>query len=442
MSQTVPPLSSAYSPEWVRSLPQRERQQLYQALTPRLTRYHRTQPTLPQTAFLLLDQTEALYGGAAGGGKSEALLMAALQYVDVPGYAAILFRKRFTDLMLEGALIPRSHEYLQGTDARWNANEKRWTFPSGATLSFGYLEHEDDKYRYQGAEFQFVGFDELTQFTATQYTYLLSRLRRRAGSLVPVRCRATANPGGKGHEWVRDRFLTRGKAEGRPFVPARLEDNPHLDRAAYELQLSELDPVTREQLRNGNWDVRPAGGYFRREWFEIVDAPPPGLRWVRYWDCAATEPSPTNPDPDWTVGCKMGRASDGCVYVSDVRRVRQGPGKVEQLVRHTAGMDSSSTAVWMEQEPGSSGVSQISRYAREVLMGYDFHGDKVTGNKVERAKPLSAAASHRLVKLVRGDWNGPFLEELEAFPEAGHDDQVDAASGAFEKLSRRSIVLL
>ena len=131
---------------------------LKRILTPRLTKYIPHLPTSKQTAFLLLQGREALYGGAAGGGKSDALLMAALQYVDIPGYAAILFRRTFRDLALPGALMTRAESWLTGTDARWNDEEKTWHFPSGATITFGYLEAEKDKFRYQSAEFQFIGF--------------------------------------------------------------------------------------------------------------------------------------------------------------------------------------------------------------------------------------------------------------------------------------------
>ena len=155
-------------------------------------------PTVRQALFLSLPVTEALYGGAAGGGKSDALLMAALQFVDVPGYAALLLRRSYADLALPGAIMDRSKEWLRGTAARWHEPTKTWTFPSGATLSFGYLEAEQDKYRYQGAEFQFCGFDELTQFSETQYRYLFSRLRKSPGLAVPLRMRAASNPGGQG----------------------------------------------------------------------------------------------------------------------------------------------------------------------------------------------------------------------------------------------------
>lgn len=219
-------------------------------------------PTPKQREFLDLTCGEALYGGAAGGGKSDALLMAALQYVDQPGYAALLLRRTFADLALPGALMDRADTWLRGTSAHWNSMEHTWTFPSGATLTFGYLETETSKYRYQSAEFQFVGFDELTQFSETQYTYLFSRLRRLTGSEIPIRMRAASNPGGVGHEWVKSRFVSTESSADRVFVPARLHENPHVDQAAYLDALERLDDVTKAQLLEGNWDVTPAGAYF------------------------------------------------------------------------------------------------------------------------------------------------------------------------------------
>jgi hypothetical protein len=199
-----------------------------------------------------------LYGGAAGGGKSSALLMAALQHVHVPGYAALILRRTHRDLALPGAIMDRSHDWLGGTDAQWNGLEKRWTFPSGATLTFGYLDTDRDRYRYQGAEVQFVAFDEATQFPEAWYRYLLSRLRRADGVQVPLRARLATNPGGIGHEWVRRRFVESDDPE-RIFIPARLEDNPHLDQVAYRAQLELLDAHTRRQLLLGEWVNDPGG---------------------------------------------------------------------------------------------------------------------------------------------------------------------------------------
>jgi len=201
-------------------------------------------PTAKQLAFLLLENVEALYGGAAGGGKSDALLMAALQYVDQPDYSALLLRRSYADLALPGALMDRAKEWLMPADAHWREASKTWTFPSGATLSFGYLEHTGDEYRYQSTEFAFIGFDELTQFEEKQYRYMFSRLRRLADSSVPLRMRTASNPGGIGHEWVRSRFIDDDPLnQRRVFISARLPDNPYLDQAAYIESLDQLDPI-------------------------------------------------------------------------------------------------------------------------------------------------------------------------------------------------------
>jgi predicted phage terminase large subunit-like protein len=397
-------------------------------------RYVPHAPTDHQAAFLCLEHLEALYGGAAGGGKSDALLMAALEYVHVPGYAALLFRRTYKDLALPEALMDRADQWLRGGDAHWNGMEKRWEFPAGSTLSFGYLEHEADKFRYQGAAFQFIGFDELTQFTESQYRYLFSRLRRLRGSEVPLRMRAASNPGGEGHEWVRARFIDGGRADGRVFIPAKLDDNPHVDRAEYERSLAQLDPVTREQLRHGNWDVRAQGPMFDRGWFKIIDEAPSGCRWVRYWDLAATEAKPGK-DPDFTAGAKLG-TKDGTFYLADMRRTRSRPGDVEDLVAQTAATDGNGVSIWIEQEPGSSGVNTIDHYQRRVLRGRYMQGHKKTGSKVSYARPVSSAAQAGNFFIVRGAWNSEFLDEVHAFPTPGvHDDQVDATSGAFEKVN-------
>lgn len=253
----------------------------------RYTKYIPYAPHVKQHAGLALDWvSEILFGGAAGGAKSDFVLMAALQYVDIPGYSAIIFRRTYTDLALPGAIMDRSLLWLQGTDAQWNGNDKQWVFPSGAKLNFAFLANEDQKFRYQSAEFQFVGFDELTQFTETQYLYLFSRLRgpdiedesfqhlppeiqrqREALSRVPLRMRAASNPGGRGHPWVKARFQLSGKGEAintptRIFIPSFLEDNPSLNKEAYEESLAKLDPFEAAQLRHGDWDARPPGDWF------------------------------------------------------------------------------------------------------------------------------------------------------------------------------------
>lgn len=230
-------------------------------------------PHPQQAKFLALDCLEALYGGAAGGGKSDALLMAALQYVHVPGYSALLLRRTYADLALPGAIMDRASSWLATTAARWNGVDKRWTFPSGATLSFGYMDTERDRYRYQGAELQFIGFDELTQFPEKWYRYMFSRLRKLEAHAVPTRMRAATNPGGLGHEWVKRRFID--PEHGPPFVPAKLADNPSVDQANYLASLAQLDTATRAQLLDGVW-IRDSDGlvYSLDDRRNIIDAAP------------------------------------------------------------------------------------------------------------------------------------------------------------------------
>src|ERR1051326_3956578 len=265
-----------------------------------------------QRQFLLLSEVEdVLYGGAAGGGKSDALLMAAAQYVDVPGYAAILLRQNFPDLMQPDALIPRSKAWWYGK-ADYNEQQKRWTFPSGATITFGYLERDDDVYQYQGAAYQFVGIDELTQHTENCFRYLFSRLRRPTDgplSRIPLRMRAGSNPGGKGHEWVKKRYINpASRRRGSVFVPARLDDNPSLDAEQYRKSLDHLDPLTRAQLLAGDWDA-VAGGRFKREWFKYYhrhgDYVAMGDRYVKPKECPrflTVDPAASEKrTSDWTV---------------------------------------------------------------------------------------------------------------------------------------------
>lgn len=290
---------------------------------------HRPHPK--QAEFLRLDGREALYGGAAGGGKSDALLMAALQYVHVPNYSAIIFRRTYQDLNLPGAIMARSHEWLASTGAKWSGTDKRWTFPSGAVLSFGYLDTDRDRFRYASAEFQFIGFDELTQFPEQWYRFLFSRLRRVTGVEVPLRMRAATNPGGLGHEWVRQRFIAKPSRD-RPFIPARLDDNPSLDRAGYLASLAELDATTRKQLEEGLW-IRDAEGlvYHYDDERNGIDVAPECPYRILAQDFGVTDPTSFNilgwRDHDPTVYILGSWKIQGLTPSENAERVKELEGK-------------------------------------------------------------------------------------------------------------------
>lgn len=199
----------------------------------------------------------------------------------------------------------------------------------------------------------------------------------------------------------------------------------------------------RRQARGTYWFAamyqgRPApegGGMFERGWFPIVPARPAGGRWVRYWDLAATV-AKQGSDPDWVAGALVGLGDDGRWTVADMRRDRLGPGGVEALIAQTAHLDGRDVPVWIEQEPGSSGKIVIDHYVRRVLPGFAVRGRRESGAKTVRADPVAAQAEAGNVRLVAGEWNRAFLDELEGFPTGSHDDQVDTLSGALAVLSQ------
>ncbi len=429
----------------------------------------------PQTQFHRSSAFELLYGGSAGGGKSDCLLIEALRYVHVPGYSAILFRRTFPQLAQAGGLMPRSRELFSGR-ASWSEERKTWTFPSGATVSFGHMAHESDMYDYQGSAFAFIGFDELTHFTEPMYRYLFSRARTTAqlpdGKPIPVRVRATTNPGGEGHEWVRARWWawlgeeptagsgavrwfkmagdhevetpagTRG-ALSRQFIAASVFDNPSLlqNDPAYVQRLEALPLIERERLLHGNWSIGPQGNVFKREWFKekIVDRAPENLRWVRYWDLAAS----TKDSADYTACVAMALGPDGLIYLRDMVRGKWEWPDQEKIMTHTMLTEPRSTTHGIEKALHGLAALQTLNRKRELL-GITIKGIDVDKDKLSRALPLSARAEQGKVWLVRGPWIPAFIDELCAFSGDGktHDDQVDSASGGLAMLSKPSRALV
>lgn len=419
-------------------------------------------PTARQEAFARVRAMEVLFGGAAGGGKTVALLMAALMYSDVPGYHSLLLRPSLTEFELPGGLIELAHDWLDASKAVWSGETRTWRFAGpgktgagGGSLVFGYLDGLKDAQRYAGNSFSFLGFDELTRFEEAVYRRMFRVLRQPADNQalgaapdgttlaqVPLRARATSNPGGSGHVWVRSYFVDPNtRAEGVLFVPSRLADNPHLDVSAYRSSLAVLTGAERQRLLEGDWDVPDDGEIFERGWFAEIDRRelPELVGAVRFWDLAATAPGPGAPDPDYTVGLKLERDRDGAHYVTDVIRLRKTAGSVEEIVAATAAADGRAVAIVLEQEPAAAGKSVAERYKRHVLRGYVVKSVRATGAKEIGARVVAAAAENGLIKIVRGKHSQALLDELAAFPNGSHDDCVDALAGAHHALTRNAI---
>lgn len=232
-------------------------------------------PQKKQQLFLARPEYECLYGGAAGGGKSDALLVEALRQVHIPYYKAIIFRKTYPQL---SALIDRSRVLYHAAfpTAVYHATERCWQFESGAKIYFGSMHTPADKINYQGKQYDFIAFDELTHFTFEEYSYMFSR-NRPGGKGTRVYLRATANPGGIGHSWVKERFITAAppmtpireevniaapdgkiitKIRDRIFVPSTVFDNKILleNNPGYLASLAMLPEADRSALLYGNWD--------------------------------------------------------------------------------------------------------------------------------------------------------------------------------------------
>lgn len=431
----------------------------------------------PQSQFLSCKADIAIYGGAAGGGKSYGLLLEPARNFRHPRFGGVIFRRNTVQVRNEGGLWDESLALYSLMRGHPREAFLEWVFPSGARMKFAHLEHERTVYDWQGAQVPFMGFDELTHFTANQFFYMLSRNRSTLGMAGYVRATCNPDPDSFVRDmidwWIGDdgypiskrsgviRYFIRrddsliwgasaeeliksyGKEEipkSFTFIPSKIQDNKILMEKdpGYLSNLRALSRVERLRLLEGNWNVRAAAGmYFQKGWFEVIDAVPANVVMsIRYWDRAATKPNEKNRDPDWTRGLLLHKISNGTWVVADLRSMRDTPLKVEQLIKNTGSYDSYSCPIGIEQDPGSSGVADADNYVR-LLAGFDVRVRRPTIDKEKRARPVSAQCEQGNVKVLRAPWNEEFFSELENFSGDGKtkDDIVDVLSGAFNELA-------
>lgn len=434
----------------------------------------------PQEKFLASTADIGIFGGAAGGGKTWALILETLRHViSNPRFAAVYFRRNTTQIKNPGGLWEQSmrvYPLVGGLPS----HTLEWRWRDGGRVKFAHLEHENTKLDWHGAEIPLIVFDELPTFTATQFWYLLSRNRSTSG--VRGYIRASCNP--DADSWVAEliswwidphsgfpldarsgvlRWFVRqddrlewgdtraemvqrfpgSMPKSLTFIGSKLSDNPSLDKGDpdYRANLMSMQLVDRERLLNGNWKIRPSAGlFFQRSWLgDPLDALPVRLRKVRYWDLAGTAYNGSN-DPDWTAGAKLGRSYDGRFYALDQKWLRGSPGEVRKLVLQTAQLDGPDTEVHLSEDPGQAGKDQALDYA-SALAGFTVRIKRESGAKTTRFAPFSAQAEAGNVRMLRGPWNERWLSDLEGFPDAAHDDTADATAGAFRALTQYAVAI-
>jgi phage terminase large subunit-like protein len=393
----------------------------------------------PQTDFLACSSTIALYGGAAGGGKSHMLLyLALLGATSTPGWNGIICREQSNRVSLGGGLWDEAEAMFSGTGGEPRAGsymDWRWPHPGGrdSVLSFKHLSKFNYK-GYRGPGFDFIGLDEVTEMPWSAVVFMLSRLRSPRGGRPLFRMTTNPDPGhpladllgpyllpsgdpdrsqsgrvrwllrGKGRDWLGDTPQEAATlAGGDPahalsfaFIPSLLEDNPALDLAdpGYRARLANMDPELAAQLIRGNWRERKStGGPFERIRWEKVSAPiSPIVQWFRPWDKAASKPSTDYPDPDYTVGPLVGFDAAGRFYLAGLAACREDTPIRDQMIANTAACDGHMVTQIHKQAPGDTGKSDVY-HMRSLLRlgGADTEAVLESKNKVIRGQPMGLA---------------------------------------------------
>ena len=436
----------------------------------------------PQTQFMASSADIIIYGGAAGGGKTYALLLEALRHKDVKSFGAVIFRHNYNQITAEGGLWDASQKiFNQVPDAHSRKSPKlHWRFDGGAKLSFAHIERDEDLKSWQGTEIAYIGFDELTHFTKHQFLYMLSRNRTTCGIRPYVR--ATCNPdsdswvaefiswwidqetgyaipersgqirwmvvlndiiywGDTPEELAKKYEVNVEDCKSVTFIASRLEDNKILMESdpGYLANLKAMTEVDTERLLRGNWKIKAAAGSFfkRSQVGEILTEVPKDLVAVcRGWDLAATDKDEDD-EAAFTAGVLMGRRENGRFVIIDVINRQLKAGDVRSTVLVTAKMDHAKYA-WcrqrLPQDPGQAGKDQKASYM-EMLAGFDVHMIPESGDKATRAEPMAAQWQHGMFDLVAGEWNEAYLNQLESFPDSKWQDMVDASSSAFNEIT-------
>lgn len=438
----------------------------------------------PQETFLSSRADVVCFGGSAGGGKSWALLMEPLRYIGVSDYYCLIFRRHQTEITLPGGLADESKKLYPLLGGEYYSATKTWVFPSGAKVVFRGLELMDDMYQFKGVQVNEVLWDELTTFHEEQFWYLFSRIR--STNNIRGRVRASTNPESEG--WVKDLIkefwldddgyaipemsgqikwfirvggdmhwydtredaITQGAIDHNineedilptsfTFIRSSLDQNPSLG-VDYKSKLMAMPEKDRLELMDGCWNFDASRGiYFKRDWVDVIEpAQTPLIKFKKIIisvDLAASPPSQTNRNPDWSVFLKMGMDDQGYIYVLDMIRMRDTIGNVKKEMLRYAQKNGTSIPWTIPMDPGGHGKHAFQDHVKN-LSGFVVKKAKTEKSKLERFLPFASMAEHGLVKVVRADWNTAFFQELEGFIGDGKrkDDIVDTVSDGHKEL--------
>lgn len=426
----------------------------------------------PQTAFFESQADITIYGGAAGGGKSWALTVNPLRHIDVPGFGAVIFRRTFAQIQSEQGIWDESLKWYRKVGGVPNFGDLKWKFPDGTHVSFAHCQFLKDTENYLSSQICYLEFDQLEQFEEKQFWDLLGRNRSTCGVRPQVFAGCNPSP----QSWLSDlldwwidedgwaiesrsgvmRWFARprelngaitwadtrqelvDKFPGcRPlslvFIPSYLSDNPSMP-SEYGDRIENMLPAERQRM-GGNWRVVITDGMFNTAMLQIVDAVPREGRRVRYWDKAGSLAN----DAKYTAGVLLCESLPPLKlwYVEDVQRFRKSSLERNLLIKQVAERDREMygyVPIWIEREPGSGGLESAETSVVD-LAGYDINIERVTGNYLDRARGFAAQVCAGNVRLLRADWNRQFIAELAAQPQTKMCDQMDAAAGAFNKLT-------
>lgn len=443
----------------------------------------------PQTKFLKSKADITIYGGAAGGGKTYALLLEPLKHINVPGFGAVIFRRILPSIKIEGGMWDESQEMYSERFGEPRSGALSWTFPMGTRIRFSGMQYESDKMKYQGSQIALIGFDQLEEFTEGQFFFMLSRNRSMCGVKPYIRAGANPEPNwlakfldwwiddegyadpkraGKMRWFVRvgDRIEWGGtkkelilknpkeKPKSVTFIPASVYDNKILlkKNPEYLANLMALPPVERARLlgdpkRGGNWKIKPSAGLlYNRGWYNIVPAVPKGGVECLYWDLAATAKDyKSGQKPSYTAGVSI-RKVEGEYYIRFVFAEQLSPHDVEKNFVNLSNQqarialfDKTQFMVRWEEEPGSASKRESRRLA-QLLDGIDAKGDRVTTDKFIRGRPFASNSEVGNIHLVSAPWVETWLEHMHNQPEIPENDIHDASTGSYNILAGSRII--